>query len=77
MTMMQYLSCWVDVIVGHLPREISCICYHFIQYCGEMTCRITGRRKLGKGLEVPCVYRFSGSFRKLKNIVIVFYCRYN
>ena len=25
---------------------------------GEIVCEVTGRRKRGKGLEVPCAYKF-------------------
>ena len=35
-------------------------------------CEVTGRRKHGKGLEVPCVYKFFGSEKiitKLKDVL--------
>jgi len=50
--------------VGHVPREISRKFWHFLRHGGRSTCEITGRRKCGNGLEVPCVYRFVGK-RKL------------
>ena len=45
-------------IVGHVPHELSRIVWYFIEHDGSVNCRVTGRRKRGKGLEVPCVYRF-------------------
>lgn len=52
------------VTVGHIPREISKTCWHFIRRDGELSCQITGPRKrstlLEGGLEVPCIYTFKG-----------------
>ena len=48
------------VTVGHVPRDLSRKIWHFLRHGGKATCEITGRRKFGKGLEVPCVYRFVG-----------------
>ena len=47
-------------IIGHVPHELCKIMYTFTGYSGHLTCRVAGRRKLGKGLEVPCVYVFCG-----------------
>ena len=44
------------ITVGHLPREMSRVCYPYSMV--EKLCRITAKRKRGKGLEVPCVYSF-------------------
>ena len=55
-------------IVGHVPREFSRIFYIFLTSGGKVMCEVTGRRKYGKGLEVPCVYKFTGTE---KNIVKV------
>ena len=49
------------IIVGHVPREMSRIFWFFLQHDGKIECEITGQRKKGKGLEVPCVYMFKGS----------------
>ena len=43
-----------DTLVGHAPREISKIFWHFLSY-GTITCEVTGPRKHGNGLEVPWV----------------------
>ena len=47
-------------VVGHMPKELSHIARHFLSHEGVITCTITGHRKFGKGLEVPCTYSFSG-----------------
>ena len=46
--------------VGHVPREISRVCWYFLhKSCSEMTCIVNGDRRRsevdGKGLVVPCV----------------------
>ena len=46
-----------DEIVRHVPRELSGILYYFLKHSGEISCVISGRRKHGVGLEVPCVYK--------------------
>ena len=56
-------------IVGHVPREISHVVWYFIEHDGIVDCRVTGRRKHGKGLEVPCIYCFRAGksmIRKLR-----------
>ena len=47
-------------VVGHVPREFSRIAWHFLNHGGTITCQITGHRKFGNGLEVPCNYFFFG-----------------
>ena len=54
-------------IVGRVPREHSKIYWNFLEQGGRITCEVTGRRQLGKGLEVPCVYRFEAEDKKLTN----------
>ena len=54
-------------IVGHVPREVSRI-FFFLMSGGKVMCEVTGRRKYGKGLEIPCIYKFTGTE---KNIVKV------
>ena len=41
-------------VVGHIPKELSCITWHFLNNEGVITCIITGHRKFGNRLEVPC-----------------------
>ena len=59
-------------IVGHVPREVSRLFYFFLLHGGRITCEVTGKRKFGKGLEVPCIYNFTGTesnIVKLKKIL--------
>ena len=56
-----------EVIVGHIPREISKIVYYFIRNCGTVTGEVEDRRKRGKGLEIPCIYVFVKTLRRLFN----------
>ena len=56
------------VVVGHLPRETARIVWDFLKRGGNGCCEITGRRKKGKGLEVSCVYTFSGPHKLVKKL---------
>ena len=47
-------------VVAHVPREFSRVFWHFLRHGGTITCEVTGQRKRGKGLEIPCVYCFVG-----------------
>lgn len=47
-----------SIIVGHLPRKISCICSIFIQRGGEIHCTVTDSRRYSRdlmqgGMEIP------------------------
>lgn len=58
--------------VGHVPREFSRTFWRYLSHGGKISCEVTGRRKYGKGLEVPCVYKFFGSeklVKKMKSII--------
>lgn len=58
--------------VGHVPREYSRMFYFFLQHCGIISCEVTGHRKKGHGLEVPCKYYLTGGEKmvmKAKEIV--------
>ena len=49
--------------VGHIPREISKICWFFLHKGGTIQCTVTGGRRRSLieqgGLEVPCELSFS------------------
>lgn len=56
-------------LVGHAPRELSRTFYFFLRRGGSIECTVTGHRKLGVGLEVPCTYSMSGKGRYIKRLV--------
>ena len=59
-------------IVGHMPRSLSRVVWFYISHGGTVKCIITGHRKFGVGLEVPCIYEFKGHKRiinKLKKLI--------
>ena len=60
------------VIVGHVPRSFSRVSWFFLRHGGDITCRITGKRKLGVGLEVPCIYLYAGSVRMIRKLSKLF-----
>ena len=52
------------VVVGHVPREFSCVFSTFLLHGGSITCTITGGRRFSSdlpqgGLELPCIYTLS------------------
>ena len=47
-------------IVGHIPREVSRVFSAFLLSGGNIDCEVTGHRKYGRGLEVPCIYKLTG-----------------
>ena len=54
------------VIVGHVPRTISCMCTAFLRHGGTITSTVTGPRRYSNdlvqgGLELPCTYTFTGA----------------
>ena len=59
-------------IVGHVPRKFSRVFWYFLSHGGKISCEVTAKKEYGKGLEVPCVYKFLGSEKmilKLKAII--------
>ena len=63
-----------NIIVGHIPREISRICWYFLQKRqSSIVCRITDHRRLsdveGKGLVVPCIYIFAGKTARVERLI--------
>ena len=55
-----------EMTVGHVPREVSRIFYFFLRHGGTISCEITGHRKFGHGLEVPCCYKLSSKPKHIK-----------
>ena len=58
----EWYDCWT------VPCEISRVLGIFIHHGGNVSCRVSGRRKLGHGLDVPCTYILE---RKKKFVVKV------
>ena len=63
-------------VVGHIPREISNIIWHFLSHGGEGKCIVTEKRRRSPlvqgGLEVPCCIRLSGKkslLRKAETLI--------
>ena len=42
-------------------KELFKQVWQYLNHGGRAVCEITGHRRKGKGLEVPCMYVFSGS----------------
>ena len=55
--------------VGHVPRELSRVVWYFLCHGGRVTCEVTGRRKRGKGLEVPCAHKFVVNSKHIKKLI--------
>ena len=60
-----------EMVVGHLPRETAKVVWYFLRRGGSGWCEITGRRKKGIGLEVPCVHTFSGPHKLVKKLEVL------
>ena len=53
-----------ETVVGHVPRDYSCICSLFLGRGGSIASTVTGPRHYSHdlekgGLEIPCIYTFS------------------
>ena len=62
-----------ETVVGHVPRSIAKTLWYFLGHDGAISYEVTGRRKHGKGLEVPCVYKLVGEEKmvmKAKEILV-------
>jgi len=63
-----------EVIVGHVPRKISTLCFIFIRNGGSISSTITGSRRYSYdlaqgGMEVPCTLQFYSDYsKKMRNI---------
>ena len=57
------------VVICHVPRSFSKTFYFFLRQGGSTECKITGHRKFGNGLEVPCMYTLSGKLKYIKRLV--------
>ena len=57
------------VVVGHVSRSFSRIFYFSLRHEGFIECHVTGHRKFGIGLEVPCTYTLSGKPKRLVKLL--------
>ena len=61
-----------EQLVGHVPRPISRQTFYFLSYAGNrVICTVTGRRTnrgVGLGVEVPCIYKFTGRKSHIKRL---------
>lgn len=53
-------------IVGHAPREISRVFSYFMLHDGTISAEVTGHRRFGCGLEVPCRYKLQSKPKYIK-----------
>ena len=64
-----------STIVGHVPREISKLCWMFISREGHIYCTVSGGRQRSAleqgGLEIPCVYKFCGKKRLVDKLTSI------
>ena len=44
------------------------VVWYFLEHDGTVTCQVIDRRRHGKGLEVPCMYHFTGKKRKIEKL---------
>ena len=57
-----------NTIVGHVVCEVSRLVWYFIQHDATVTCEVTGHRKHGIGLEIPCTYSFSAKKKIIRKL---------
>ena len=57
--------------VGHVPIEFSKIFNFFLKRGGRISAEVTGDNFFGNGLEVPCVYKFSGVVNDIAKLKIL------
>ena len=58
-----------DIIVGHVPQNISVLCDFFLKKRGTISCIIAAPRQYSRdlekgGLDVPCKLIFSGMVKE-------------
>ncbi len=61
-----------EAVVGHVPREISRICWYFLEHDGEILCEVNGNKQRSPlaqgGLEIPCKLTFIGKPKLIKKL---------
>ena len=62
-----------DIVIGHLPRALSCTSSLFIARGGAITCIVSGPRRYSAdlsqgGLKVPCKLKFSSTCKEIAKL---------
>ena len=62
-----------DVIVGNVPKKLSCLCSLFLQRGGIICCEVTGLLCYSsdlpqRGLEIPCKIVFKGNLKEIEKV---------
>ena len=64
------------ITVGHIPRDMSRVCWYFLGRHNTITCKIIDKRRRsnvpGKGLEVPCIFVFTGKPTHVDKLIRTF-----
>lgn len=68
-----------EIVVGHIPRKISTMCYLFLRKNGIIICTVLGTRRYSSdlaqgGMEIPCKYTFTGEDTEIKKIAPSPFC---
>lgn len=54
-----------DIVVGHIPREISKVVFFFLKHGGKVECIVTDDKRyyseVAGGMEIQCFLRFIGN----------------
>ncbi len=63
----------IRTVIGHVCREISRVCWFFLQRDGEILCKVTSTTKrrsplVQGGLEIPCELKFIGKKKHIKKL---------
>ena len=65
--------CKSEIVVGHVPKQISSICSSFLRRGGTVFCKVTGSRRYSAdlpqgGLEIPCKFIFTGISKDIEKV---------
>ena len=61
------------IVIGHLPRKVSCVSALFLKRGGTINCTVTRRQRHSAdlpqgGLEIPCVVIFQGQAKEIQKL---------
>ena len=63
-----------NVVVGHLPKNISRICSLFLRSGGTIKVEVTGQKRYSSdlaqgGMEIPCLLLCQGEPKEIKKLI--------